>query len=137
VTVRSLPLLLALSLGPFGGCRGREQPDDAFRAFVIAVAAHQEDIAWDHISKDSQKAMSAARDQAAAESPKGTVPADPRDLLFGDDVSLARPLDEIEVKSQDGDVAHVLVTTAGVKHDVKMVREDGRWKVDLTDGLKL
>ncbi|MHB8417058.1 MAG: hypothetical protein ACYDCL_03215 [Myxococcales bacterium] len=134
---RFLPLLLSLALGPLGGCRGGEQPDDAFRAFVLAVAAHQEDLAWGRLSKESQVAMTAARDRAAAEAPKGTVPSDPRDLLFGDDVGLARPLDDIQVASRSGAEAHLVVTTAGVKHDVKMVRENGRWTVDLTDGLKL
>jgi hypothetical protein len=134
VNLRLLTLLVPLALS---GCRGREAPDDAFRAFLVAVMAHQPDIAWARLTEESQAAMTAARDKAAAEAPKGTVPNDPRDLLFGDDVGLARPVDDVQVTSEKGDEAHLEVTTDGQKHDVKMIREGGHWKLDLTDGLKL
>ncbi len=130
-----LPIALAL-LGGAASCHG-ETPDDAFRGFVAAILAHRQDDAWAHLSAASQAAMKAARDNAAALAPKGTVPDDPKALLFGEDVGLARPIDKIEVVSQSGSRARLSVEAGGEKHEVQMVREDGRWKLDLTYGLKL
>lgn len=130
-------MLLGALLGPLTSCHGGDTPDDSFRGFLAAVLSHQPDLAWSHLSSESQAAMKAARDNAAAMAPKGTVPADPKALLFGEDVGLARPVDKVEVVSQHDGVAELSVETAGVKHPVRMVREDGRWKLDLTAGLKL
>lgn len=135
----SRPIRLLLALGVFGlspaGCHGREPPDDAFRAFTLAVASRQQDIAWSHLSHESQEALKASRDKAAALAPKGTVPDDPRELLSGEDVSLARPIDDIKIVDEKGDVANLEVISGGEKHPVRMVREDGRWKLDLTPGM--
>jgi hypothetical protein len=137
MATRSSLLLLALaalSVAPLG-CHGRESPDDAFRAFTLAVTSRQQDLAWSHLSHESQEAMKASRDKAAALAPKGTVPDDPRDLLSGEDVSLARPIDDIKIVDEKGDVANLEVVSGGEKHPVRMVREDGRWKLDLTPGM--
>ena len=131
-----IALFLALALGP-AGCHGGGSPDEAFRAFTAAVISRQQDLAWSHLSKESQAAMTAARDKAAALAPKGTVPADPRDLLSGEDVGLARPIDDVKVVDEKGDVADLEVISGGDKHAIRMVREDGRWKLDLTSGFQL
>jgi hypothetical protein len=131
-----LPLILLL--GFFGAaCHAPAQPDDAFRAFVGAVAAHQSDLAWNLISRDSQAAMTAAAQKVTASVPKGEFPTDPKAMLFGEDASLARPVTSLKVLDQSTDSAHVEVVTGTESHTVHMVREEGRWKLDLTEGLKL
>ncbi len=125
----------AVALAP--ACHGREAPDDAFRAFTAAVIAHRADDAWSRLTKESQEAMTAAAAKVAALSPKGSVPTDPKQLLFGEDVGLAQPVDEIKVEDEKGAAATLEVVTGPSHHEVHMVREDGRWKLDLTDGLKL
>jgi hypothetical protein len=127
-------LLFALALP---GCHGQETPDDAFRAFTLAVSTRQQDIAWSHLSHESQAAMTASLEKARSLAPKGTVPTDPRDLLSGEDVSLARPIDDVKIVDEKGDVANLEVISGADKHDVRMVREDGHWKLDLTPGLQL
>ena len=118
----------ALLLGVYASaCHAPPQPDDAFRAFVAAVASHQSDLAWNLISRDSQSAMT----------PKGEFPTDPKAMLFGEDASLARPVTGLKILEQSADSARVEVVTGTETHTVHMVREDGRWKLDLTEGLKL
>ena len=89
------------------------------------------------ISKESQEALTAATKAAAAAAPKGEIPEDPKAFLFGEDVGLARPVEEITVTEQKGSVAFLTVKTKDGTHRVRMVLEDGHWKLDLTDGLKL
>ena len=130
-------LNLALCLaGSLAACHARQSPDEAFRAFTMAVVAGQPDAAWGLISKDSQEAMTELVKQAAAEAPPGQVPSDPKTFLFGEDAELARPVKEIKVVDDNGKVAHLEVTTAEGTHSVTMVNENGGWKLDLTDGLK-
>jgi hypothetical protein len=132
--VKALPILALLSLAT---CARHASPDDTFRAFTLAVLSHQPDIAWGMLSKDSQEAMTAATHAAAAAAPKGEVPDDPKAFLFGEDVGLARPIQEIKVIDEGNGVAHLSVTTSSGKHTVTMLLEGGRWKLDLTEGVKL
>ena len=133
--IRATTLLLLACFGP--ACHAASQPDDSFRAFVAAVASHQSDLAWNILTHDSQAAMTAAAQKVAAASPKGEFPTDPKAMLFGEDASLARPVTAIKVLEQTGDSARVEVVTGTETHTVHMIREDGRWKLDLTEGLKL
>jgi len=134
VNVKVLPLLAALALC---ACSRHGSPDDAFRAFTLAVISHNPDQAWTLLSQESQEALTAATKAAAAAAPKGEVPEDPKAYIFGEDVGLARPLQEVKVAEENGPIAYLSVTTAEGTHRVKMVLEGGRWKLDLTDGLKL
>ena len=135
---RSLAAMLAAATTALvPACKGGESPDDAFRAFTAAVVAHRADDAWGRLTKESQEAMTAAAAKVAALSPKGSVPTDPKQLLFGEDVGLAQPVDEIKVENEKGAAATLEVVTGPAHHEVHMVREDGRWKLDLTEGLKL
>ena len=118
-------------------CRGHQSPDDTFRAFTVAALSHQTDSAWALLSKDSQEAMAQATKDAVEQSPKGTVPTDPKEFLFGEDAELARPVKEIKILDKNDKLAHLEVTTEDGTHPVTMVAEDGTWKLDLTDGLKL
>jgi len=132
--VKAFSLLALLAVA---SCSRHAAPDETFRAFTLSVLSHQPDQAWSMLSKESQEAMTAATKAAAAAAPKGEVPDDPKAFLFGEDVGLARPIQEIKVAEENGNVAFLSVTTAGGTHRVKMVLEDNRWKLDLTDGLKL
>jgi hypothetical protein len=131
--VKRLLCFAALALN---GCHGRQSPDDTFRAFTVAVLSHQTDSAWNLLSHDSQDALTDLVKRAAAESPKGQVPSDPKAFLFGEDAELARPVKEIKIKDQGDKLAHLDVTTDEGTHPVTMVSENGGWKLDLTDGLK-
>jgi hypothetical protein len=117
-------------------CHGHQSPDDTFRAFTVAVLSHQADAAWALLTKDSQDAMTDATKQAVAQSPKGTVPTDPKAFLFGEDVQLARPVKDIKVLDQNAQRARLEVTTDDGKHEVSMLQEGGGWRLDLTAGLK-
>ncbi len=132
--MKVLPFLL---LAPLAACARHASPDDTFRAFTLAVLTHQPDLAWAMLSKDSQEAMTAATKAAAAAAPKGEVPDDPKAFLFGEDVGLARPIQEVKVVDENATIAHLSVTTSEGKHPVTMVLEGGHWKLDLTEGVKL
>jgi hypothetical protein len=126
-------LLVAPALA---GCHAQQSPDDTFRAFTLAVISHQIDAAWELISKDSQEAMTQATAAAVARAPKGSIPSDPKSFLFGEDVQLARPVRDIKVLDQNDKLAHLEIATDDGKHNVTLVRENGGWKLDLTEGLK-
>jgi hypothetical protein len=133
--VKRLSLLLAAPA--LAACHAHQSPDDTFRAFTLAVLAHQTDVAWGLISKDSQEAMTQATAAAVARAPKGSIPTDPKSFLFGEDVQLARPVRDIKVLDQNPKLAHLEVATDDGKHNVTMVNEGGGWKLDLTEGFKL
>jgi hypothetical protein len=55
-----------------------------------------------------------------------------RQLLLGDAALASRPLVRVEVASQDGDRAVLLVEEAGrPPRQVSLVRERGGWRVEL------
>jgi hypothetical protein len=135
--VKTLPVLALLGFLSLQACTRRASPDETFRAFTLSVLGHQSDQAWGMISKESQEALTTATKAAAAAAPKGEIPDDPKAFLFGDDVGLAHPIEEITVAEEKGNVAFLSVKTKDGTHRVRMVLEDGHWKLDLTDGLKL
>jgi len=122
-----VPTLLA------SGCKPGEKPPDAtYRAFARAAADRDAEAAWP-LRSGRARAWLDARARAAAARAPGVVPSSGQRLLFGD-ASLSRPPREIEVVENDGEHAVLKVTdAAGSAARVALVREGGRWRIDLPE----
>lgn len=128
--LRSRSTLLLFALPLLFSCQAADaSPDKAFRTFVARLQQGDVDGAWDLLSKGSQDELSAIVHQKSKES-GGAIPDDPKRVILGD-ATLARPIDAIEVQSRSDDRATLLVRSGEESQPVQMVREGGRWKVDL------
>jgi hypothetical protein len=129
--VRLLPVLAAAVLAALPAC-GRDLPPDAtYRALVRAMADRDAEAAWALLSADSQRWLQERARGAAAAAP-GVVSSSARQLLVGD-ASLGAPSPRsIEVVSASADRAVLRVEgRAGAPQDVTLVREGGRWRVEI------
>jgi hypothetical protein len=104
-----------------------------FRRFVAGVQAGDVDGAWALLSRTTQEALTSyvenQREQGAQ------LPADPKRALLGD-ARLAQPIESLSVKSPGEERTVLTVTAGGVTQDVTMVREDGAWRISLTEQLR-
>lgn len=120
---------LALALGP--ACSRDLSPDATYRALAKAVAERDGDAAWALLSAGSQVWLQERAKGAAAAGP-GVVNSSARLLLIGDAALGARPPRSIEVVSEGADRAVLRVEApGGAPQDVTLVREGGRWKVQI------
>ncbi len=106
-------------------------PEAAYRAFVTAYAKGDADAAWALVSSGTQAALTrAAQEAAAAEHVK--PPKDGELLMFQGDV-LPQKIKDVSVGEKRGDRVELAVTDdAGGQEKVSLVREQGKWRVDLT-----
>jgi hypothetical protein len=112
-------------------CSRDPGPEAAYRSLVKAVAERDADGAWSLLSRDSQKRLDALAREAAARAP-GVVPPSGRPLLLGDAALASRPLELVEVASQEGDHAVLRVKEEGrPPREVSLVRQAGGWRVEL------
>ncbi len=112
-------------------CSRDPGPEAAYRSLVKAVAERDADGAWSLLSRDSQKRLDALAREAAARAP-GVVPPSGRQLLLGDAALASRPLELVEVASQEGDHAVLRVKEEGrPPREVSLVRQAGGWRVEL------
>jgi hypothetical protein len=111
-----------------------DDPVEAYQAFVKSTQKGEAKAAWSFLSAATRTEVE-ARSHALAAASDGGVRDDPTALLF---VSLQRPepVSEISLQRRDDAVATVRVSTASRTAEVRLVKEDGAWKVDLTDALK-
>ena len=122
---------VALLAPCLAACARDPGPEAAYRSLAKAVAERDADMAWSLLSRDSQKRLDALAREAAARAP-GVVAPGGRQLLLGDAPLASRPLARVEVASQDGDRAVLLVEEAGrPPRQVSLVRERGGWRVEL------
>lgn len=121
---------LALALAA-ATCARDPGPEATYRSLAKAVAERDADRAWSLLSRESQKRLDALAREAAARAP-GVVPAGGRQLLLGDASLAARPLELVELLSQEGDRAVLRVKEAGrPSRQVTLLRQAGGWRVEL------
>lgn len=107
-------------------------PELAYRTFVDYLQKGQAKPAWNLLSAPTRERVQ-ARSKQLAEASKGTVRDEPETLLFQG----SRPgaITAISQVRADETSATLQVTSAGGTHEVKLVKDSGKWFVDLSDTL--
>ena len=110
-------------------------PDGAYALLVGAVKKGDYKVAWDALSEASKRAIE-ERSKALAAASGGALEDDPQALFFGSGEQ-PQPAQKIEVVREEGEVAVISVTPdEGPPRDLRMVKESGGWKLDVSDLLK-
>ncbi len=110
-------------------CVAREEaPENVYRAFVHAVADHDEERAWALLSPDTQAWMS-ARARVVSAAAAGVVAPSAEQLLIGNAARAARPLRSVVLVRESRDLAVLEVEEeGGPKRQVELVRTKG-WRI--------
>ncbi|CAM3095828.1 hypothetical protein G4177_16830 [Corallococcus sp. ZKHCc1 1396] len=123
---------LLLALLALGGCN-RLQPDSpvgAYQTFHRHVQRGELPKAYAGLSQPTQSNLK-AQAQKVSEASGGMVKPEPLALFFAN-VPVPPDVQEVSLLRQEGDVATVVVRSAGRSGEVRMVREPSGWKVDLS-----
>lgn len=113
------------------GCERELPPDATYRALVRAMADGDEEGAWRLLASPTRARLEERARIAAAAAP-GVVAPDARALVAGDARRATRPPSVITIVRSDASRAVLRVEAPGeAPRDVQLLREDGRWRVDL------
>lgn len=117
------------------GCDQRVGPDVAWTRFVEATQKGDAETAWSLLSKKTQEAFTrAAIDVAEARGIK--KPEDGRTFMLSARSSLVARPKVVEARFDSNDDARVIVLDEnGERGSVQAVREEGQWRIDLTQAL--
>ncbi|MGV3619952.1 MAG: hypothetical protein ACO1OB_03995 [Archangium sp.] len=126
-------LLLVLAILP--GCRrpAADSPEATYRTFVTALQRSDAKTAWKLLTPGTRDQVTALS-KAISEASKGVVRDEPEVLLF----QASRPgnVGEITQLRADETSAVLKVASASGEREVKLVKDAGRWQIDLSDSLK-
>lgn len=118
------------------GCRPAEsRPEQALETFLQEVSFGRAEAAWTKLSSGSQAALRERHRrlrEAAGQPPEEPEPAR---LLYGTaGLTVLNPAESVAVVSPPGDVVTLRVSVeGGSSAEVRMVKEEGGWRVDLRD----
>ena len=128
-------LVLALAASSLAGCNRSSfaTPVEAYRSFHRHAQRGEQAQAYEALSTPTREAL-AVRSRSLAQASGGSVKDDPAALFFS---NVSRPADvaEVTLESEQGDAALLRVVSSGASRKVRMVREPGGWRVDLTGAL--
>jgi hypothetical protein len=125
-----LGLIAVVVLAAAGCQRPRwDTPVDAFRTFQISLKKGDAKAAWDGLSRDSRGRIEARLKSVAAAS-GGVVPEEAAAMALATGLK-GDPIADVTLKESSGDTAVVVVKLKDVEREQKMVREDGKWRLDL------
>ena len=112
-----------------------DDPAETYRDFAAAEAQGQYSAAWSLLSSATQKELT-DQAKAIAKARGQTAPEDGRELAFAGSLQYTREITAVDVQSRSGDQATVVVTAdGGATQPIRLVREQGVWRVDLTTEL--
>lgn len=128
-------LLLVVAMVTTVGCRraAANTPEGAYRGFIEALQKGQTRKAWALLSPATRERVQ-ERSKAIAAASQGTVRDEPELLLFQG--TRPGPLGEIVQVSADEATALLRVASASGPRDVRLVKDSGRWLIDLSDTLE-
>jgi hypothetical protein len=131
-------LLLALAFAVSAtGCRRPDftRPVESYLSLTRALQKGDAQTAWNGLSHNTQRILEERSKQISTES-GGAVREDPAALFFGAGYE-RKPVKEVKILREEGNEATLsVVPEQGSPHEVRMVREDGRWKLDAGGALE-
>lgn len=127
--------LVVVCLVVVTGCRPEPatSPEGVYRGFIEALQRGNGRKAWSALSKSTQQKVE-ARSKAIAAASKGVVRDEPELLLFQG--SRPATIEAIAQVSADEHAAVLRVTSGGGTREVKLLKDSGRWVIDLSDTLE-
>ena len=116
----------------FAGCKKApvDHPVDAYLSFA-RTAERDPKAGYEALSQKTREVL-AARAKALSDASGGTILNEPAEIFFSKP-GRAAPVGDVKLIEQNGDSAKISVTSEGKTQEVKMVKEDARWRVDLSD----
>lgn len=114
------------------GCRREipNSPEAAYRGFIEALQKGNTRKAWGSLSATTRHRVE-ERSKAIAVASKGVVRDEPELLLFQG--SRPGPLGEVTQVKADETSALLQVASASGPREVKLVKDSGKWLIDLSD----
>ncbi len=132
LVMRLVVVALSFALGACARAPS-DSPEAAYRAFAEALRRGDGRTAYAALSSATRERVE-ARTRAVSEASQGLVKNDPA-LVFFQSGTRPGPLGELTRVSADDAQAVLEVAGASGPQEVKLVRESGRWLVDLSDPL--
>ena len=129
----AVPLLFLTFVAALGGCNrpNWDTPQSAYQSIVRAIVKQDARTAWKGLSKQSQDALD-ARAKALSEAAGGALSEKGIGYFLGGGFTVP-PLKTLEVLSQEGNEARLAVVGHdGARQEVRMVREENAWRLDVT-----
>lgn len=122
--------LLALACRP-----AESRPEQVLEAFLQEVSFGRAEAAWNKLSEETRNVLRERHRrlrEAAGQPPEEPEPAE---LLYGvAGLTVLNPAESVAVVSPPGDVVTLRVSVEGGRSaEVRMIRRDGSWRVDLRD----
>lgn len=131
--MRAALLLVLLSMVP--GCRrpAVDSPEATYRTFVTALQRSDARTAWKLLTPATRE-KATALSKAISEASRGVVRDEPEILLF----QSSRPpaVGEVTQVRADETTAVLKVASAGGEREVKLVKDSGKWQIDLSDSIE-
>ena len=110
-----------------------DNPVDAYLSFKRAASEGKTKVAYDALSEPTRKKLELKANEVTRASDGGVKPA-PADLFFAHP-TLAEPVTEVALLKQEGNVAMLKVMVGSEARQLRMVKENEAWKVDLSEQL--
>lgn len=131
------PVWVMCALLSFVSCRRETSaatPELAYRSFIDALNRGQTRKAWGYLSTSTRERVQ-AKSKELAQASKGLVRDDPETLLFAGSRPPPSATLTVTPVSADESSAVIAVSDGGGSHEVKLVKDSGKWFVDFSERL--
>lgn len=109
-------------------------PELAYRSFIDALNRGQAKRAWGYLSTSTKERVQTKSKELALAS-KGLVRDEPETLLFAGSRPPASATLTVTPLRADENTAVISVSDGGGSHEVKLVKDSGKWFIDFSERL--